>query len=93
MLETLFRQTEVIWNQKNNDDRVMGLQVIQTIRDAPTVCAKSPYEQWLCDMWNGELAIDWPQIEAENQVIADREMKKIRLKRVRQGVQTCKFRA
>ena len=80
-LETQFRQTELTWNQTINDDRVMALQVIQTIRNAPTVCDKSPYEQWLCDMWNGELAIDWPQIEAENQVIADREMEKIRQRR------------
>lgn len=80
-LETQFRQAELTWNQTINDDRVMALQVIQTIRNAPTMCTKSPYEHWLCDMWNGELAIDWPQIEAENQVIADREMEKIRQRR------------
>lgn len=80
-LETQFRQAEATWNQATNDDRVMALQVIQTIRNTPTVCTKSPYEHWLCDLWNGELAIDWPQIKAENQVIADREMEKIRQRR------------
>lgn len=81
MLETQFCQTEQTRKQTMNDEWAMALQIRQTIRNAPTVCVKSPYEQWLCDMWNVELAIDWPQIKAENQIIADHEMEKIRKRR------------
>jgi hypothetical protein len=64
-----------------NEELVMSRRVIETIRNAPTVCQKSPYEQWLCDMWNIELTIDRDQIEAENKVIVEREMNKIRKRR------------
>jgi hypothetical protein len=64
-----------------NEERVKALMVIQTIRNAPTVCQKSPYEQWLCDMWNIELTIDREQTEIENKVIVEREMNKIRKRR------------
>ena len=81
MLETQFRQQEQMWKQTMNEERVKALMVIQTIRNAPTVCQKSPYEQWLCDMWNIELTIDREQTEIENKVIVEREMNKIRKRR------------
>lgn len=81
MLETQFRQQEQTWNQTMNEERVKALMAIQTIRNAPTVCQKSPYEQWLCDMWNIELTIDREQTEIENKVIVEREMNKIRKRR------------
>ena len=81
MLETQFRQQEQTWNKTTNDEWAMALQVQQTIRNAPTVCQKSPYEQWLCDMWNIELRIDREQTEIENKVIVEREMNKIRKRR------------
>ena len=81
MLETQFRQERQKWNQTMNEELVMSRRVIETIRNAPTVYQKSPYEQWLCDMWNIELTIDRDQIEAENKVIVEREMNKIRTRR------------
>lgn len=76
MLETQFRQNEALQNQMMNDDRVLGIQVINAIRNAPQ--KKTPYVQWLCDMWDKELEIDRKSIERENQIIADREMENIR---------------
>ena len=81
MLETQFRQREALQNRTMNDEWGFRLQVIQAIRNAPEVAEKTPYVQWLCDMWNKELEIDRKAIEAENQVIADREMEKIRKRR------------
>ena len=81
MLETQFRQERQKWNQTMNEELVMSRRVIETIRNADTVYQKSPYEQWLCDMWNIELTIDRDQIEAENKVIVEREMNKIRKRR------------
>jgi hypothetical protein len=81
MLETQFRQREALQNRTRNDEWGFRLQVIQAIRNAPMAAEKTPYVQWLCDMWDKELEIDRKAIEAENQVIADREMKKICKKR------------
>jgi len=81
MLETQFRQREALQNRTMNDEWGFRLQVIQAIRNAPEVADKTPYVQWLCDMWDKELEIDRKAIEAENRVIADREMEKIRKRR------------
>ncbi len=81
MLETQFRQREALQNRTRNDEWGFRLQVTQAIRNAPEVADKTPYIQWLCDMWNKELEIDRKAIEAENRVIADREMEKIRKRR------------
>jgi len=81
MLETQFRQREALQNRTMNDEWGFRLQVIQAIRNAPEVADKTPYVQWLCDMWDKELEIDRKAIEAENQIIADREMEKIRKSR------------
>ena len=83
MLETQFRQREALQNRTMNDEWGFRLQVIQAIRNAPEVANKTPHVQWLCDMWDKELEIDRKAIETENQVIADREMEKIRRKRMR----------
>lgn len=88
MLETQFRQQEETWNKKTNDEWAMALRLKETIYNAPTVCQKSPYEQWLCDMWNIELTIDREQIEIENKVIVEREMNKIRKQREMNNILT-----
>ncbi len=86
MLEMQFNQREMVKQMMMNEDDVCGQQVIEAIRHAienPRV--KTPHEQWLCDMWDNELLIDWPQTSKNNEQIANKMMNGIRQERKNRG--------
>ena len=86
MLEMDFKQREMMEQMRMNEEHNLGLQVTAAIRQAiDNTKVKTPYEQWLCDLWDKELRIDWPQTRQDNDVIANQVMENIRLKRKRKG--------
>jgi len=86
MLEMQFNQRETMIRAMMNEDDFCSQQVITAIRQAienPRV--KTPYEQWLCDMWDNELRIDWPQTSKDNEQLANKIMNGIRQERQHRG--------
>jgi hypothetical protein len=82
MLETLYLQSVIDENQTMNEEHVLKLKTIQAIRKA----IESRHASQAAKAWDYELWESKSELEAYNEAVAAKEMKRIRAERLKRGM-------
>jgi hypothetical protein len=82
MLETLYLQSVILENQTMNEEHVLKLKTIQAIRKA----IESRHASQAAKAWDYELWESKSELEAYNEAVAAKEMKRIRAERLKRGM-------
>ena len=87
MLETLYLQNVIEESQRMNDEHVLKLKTIQAIRKA----IESRHASQAAKAWDYELWESKRELEAYNEGVAAKEMKRIRAVRLKAGFRVRRF--
>jgi hypothetical protein len=82
MLETLYLQSVISEIQRMNEEHVLKLKTIQAIRKA----IESRHASQAAKAWDYELWESKRELEAYNEGVAAKEMKRIRAERAQRGM-------
>jgi hypothetical protein len=87
MLETLYLQSVIEESQRMNDQHVFKIKTIQAIRRA----IEARHASQAAKAWDYELWESKSELEAYNEAVAAKEMKRIRAERVKAGFNVRRF--
>ena len=87
MLETLYLQNVIEESQRMNEEHVLKLKTIQAIRKA----IESRHASQAAKAWDYELWESKRELEAYNEGVAAKEMKRIRAVRLKAGFRVRRF--
>ena len=87
MLETLYLQNVIEESQRMNEEHVLKLKTIQAIRKA----IESRHASQAAKAWDYELWESKRELEAYNEAVAAKEMKRIRADRLKAGFRIRRF--
>jgi len=82
MLETLYLQSVIEESQRMNDQHVFKIKTIQAIRKA----IEARHASQAAKAWDYELWESKSELEAYNEAVAAKEMKRIRAERLKRGM-------
>ena len=82
MLETLYLQSVIEESQRMNEEHVLKVKTIQAIRKA----IESRHASQAAKAWDYELWESKSELEAYNEAVAAKEMKRIRAERLKRGM-------
>jgi len=82
MLETLYLQSVIEESQTMNEEHVLKLKTIQAIRKA----IEARHASQAAKAWDYELWQSKSELEAYNEAVAAKEMKRIRAERLKRGM-------
>ena len=82
MLETLYLQSVIEESQRMNEEHVLKLKTIQAIRKA----IEARHASQAAKAWDYELWESKSELEAYNEAVAAKEMKRIRAERLKRGM-------